>query len=120
MLCDQADETTDHLFAACPFSREVWARLLAPLALQHLAPDGGSSLVDWWLTARQLPPVDLRRAFDSLVLLVAWVIWKERNRRTFDNISMTTTQVIAAVKEELDAYTTAGFRCLALLFAVAT
>ena len=84
--------------------------------LQHLAPGNDSTLADWWLLTRDAVPETIRRAFDSLVLLVAWVIWKERNSRTFSNVAKTTTQVIAVVTEELDAYIGAGYRRLASLF----
>lgn len=30
-LCDQHNETTDHLLCSCVFAREVWARLLLSL-----------------------------------------------------------------------------------------
>jgi hypothetical protein len=73
-LCDQADETTDHLLSSCPFTREVWARLLARVGLQHLVPESTATLADWWLQMRHDIPDSHRRAFDSLVLLVAWVI----------------------------------------------
>jgi hypothetical protein len=45
-LCDQANETTDHLLSSCPFTREVWARLLARVGLQHLAPESTATLAD--------------------------------------------------------------------------
>jgi len=115
-LCDQDGETTDHLLASCPFTREVWARLLASAGHQHLAPGNDSTLADWWLLTRDEVPGTFRRAFDSLVLLVAWIMWKERNNRTFSNVAMTTTQVLAVVTEELDAYIGAGYRCLASFF----
>ena len=38
MLCDQQDETTDHMLASCIFTHEVWHRLLSRVGLQHLAP----------------------------------------------------------------------------------
>lgn len=112
-LCDQADETTDHLLCSCVFTCEIWTRLLAPAGIDHLAPQPTSLFADWWLLARETVPADGRRAFDSLVLATSWIIWKERNRRTFDNIARMTTQVLDAITEELDSYVAAGFRCLA-------
>jgi hypothetical protein len=61
----------------------------------------------------------LRRGFDSLVLLVSWIIWKERNRRTLDRIVKTSMQVLDAIREEADACVAAGFRTLAPLLAAA-
>ena len=60
------------------------------------------------------------RGFDSLVLLISWIIWKERNRRTFDRLVRTTTQVLDIIREEADACVAAGFRALASLLAAVT
>ena len=112
-LCDQQPETADHFLVACVFAREVWQRLLSAIGLDHLLPSGVSRLVGWWQDSRALLPQHLRRGFDSLVVLVSWTLWKERNARTFDNTSCTPTQTVAKVKEELNAWLAAGFRGLA-------
>jgi len=61
-------------------------------------------LADWWLETRNTVLEDIRRALDSIVLLVTWVIWMERNGRSFNNTAKTTTQVVDTVIEELDTY----------------
>ncbi|KAG0512540.1 hypothetical protein BDA96_10G022900 [Sorghum bicolor] len=75
-------------------------------------------LVDWWQESRAFLPQQPRRGFDSLVVLVSWTLWKERNARTFDNISSTPTQTLAKVKEEANAWLAAGFRGLAAFAAL--
>jgi hypothetical protein len=70
------------------------------------------------LSSREALPQALRRSFDSLVLLVSWSLWKERNRRTFDRKSRSTTELLQAILEEVDAWIAAGFRGLALLTAL--
>jgi hypothetical protein len=42
------------------------------------------------------------------------MIWKERNRRTFDAISATADQVARKTKEEAAEWVAAGFRDLAI------
>lgn len=88
-LCDQGDKTTGHLRASCVFTQEIWHRLLARVGFVHLCPNDNSSMVDWWQQALARILETFRRGFDSLVLLVAWEVWKERNRDTFDNIRKT-------------------------------
>ena len=34
-------------------------------------------------------PKELRKGFDSMVLLIGWMLWKERNERTFSNKTRT-------------------------------
>jgi hypothetical protein len=70
---------------------------------QHLRPTVDSSLVDRWPQARRAVPESFRHGFDSLVLLVSWEVWKERNRQTFDKNSKTPAQVLALISEEADS-----------------
>lgn len=48
VICDQHDETTDHLLASCVFVRKVWYRLLSRAGLEYLVPADDSRLADWW------------------------------------------------------------------------
>lgn len=45
-LCDQADETTDHLLSSCPVTREVWSWLLSRVGLQQLSPAPSSTIAE--------------------------------------------------------------------------
>ncbi|XP_066391907.1 uncharacterized protein [Miscanthus floridulus] len=119
IICDQQDETTDHLLASCVFTHEVWHRLLSREGFMHLVPSDDSRLADWWQNTRSSIPKHFRRSFDSLVLLVSWMVWKERNRRTFDKITKTPSQLVALILEEADAWIAACFRCLASRTALA-
>jgi hypothetical protein len=92
------------------FTRELWVRLLSPAGFLHLAPLQDSTLADWWLLACEEVPADGRRAFDLLVLVTSWTVWKERNKRTFDGVARTTSQVVDAITTELDDYVASGYR----------
>ena len=50
--------------------------------------------------------------FDSLVFLVSWHLWEERNSRTFNNISCSTGEVLGAIADEANLWVMAGFRHL--------
>lgn len=100
--------------------RVVWPAVCSPRDLGGLGlPDLrilgglGSRIVEYWLQTRGMVPEHHRRGFDSLVLLVSWEVWKERNRRTFDGHSMTPTQLLGVIRDEGDSWIAAGFRGLA-------
>jgi hypothetical protein len=40
-LCDQAQETLDHLLIGCVFAREFWFKLLSQVNIQNMAPQLG-------------------------------------------------------------------------------
>lgn len=113
VLCDQLDETHDHLLAECVYTREVWLCILSTFALGHLTPTADDTLLEWWLRTRARFHDDLQKAFDTLVLLVSWMLWKERNRRVFDDDPSPATTLLDRVKEEADSWIAAGFRSLA-------
>jgi hypothetical protein len=92
--------------------------MLAKAGLQHLGPNDESTLADWWQQTRTTVLGIFRHGFDSTMLLVSWGIWKERNRRTFDNSAKTPAQVLALICEEADSWISAGFRSLASLVAI--
>jgi nicotinamide riboside kinase len=64
--------------------------------------------------------VNLRRSFDLVLLLVSWVLWKERNARVFDNRRCSAQQAMRALLEEADDWISAGFVAIAEFLIVAS
>ena len=83
-LCGVGTEEIDHLLLACPYSVEVWSLALRLPGLDDLLLLDMASFWVWWTTSRKRVAKTARRGFDSMVLLVGWELWKERNSRTFD------------------------------------
>jgi hypothetical protein len=52
--------------------------------------------------------------FDSMVL-VAWLLWKERNDRVFNNSTRQAAQLAAWIREEGRQWVLAGYSCLSCL-----
>jgi hypothetical protein len=115
VLCSQEPETADHLIIGCAFTRELWFGLLDPLGLTALLPTASEDVAPWWLRQRlQLDGV-ARPAFDSMLLLVSWIIWKERNSRTFTGVSTGVQQLRQKIVREADDWVKAGFKTLSPL-----
>jgi hypothetical protein len=72
------------MLLGCVYSRKVWARMLQSLGWGHVLPVADSSLGSWWVREGKRIAKPRRRAFDSLVLLVARKLWLERNGRVFN------------------------------------
>ena len=73
-------------------------------------------LAEWWYGARKRIPKDDRKYFDSLVVLVCWLLWKERNR-TFDCRVQTIDDLLSRVAEEIMSWYQAGYKQLELAVA---
>jgi hypothetical protein len=69
------------------------------------------SVKEWWkeVIHRRGPQ---RKALSSLVMLVSWEIWKERNDRIVRNHSITTDMLVNKIKDEAHMWCFAGAKAL--------
>ena len=112
-LCDQADETIQHLLTSCVFAREFWFRVLSPLGLQHGVPSlNEQNFAEWWRKASKRTPKDKRKGFNSLVVMCAWLIWKHRNACVFEGASPNMNDLLRAFSDEHHLWCLAGARKL--------
>ncbi|KAF7014167.1 hypothetical protein CFC21_028187 [Triticum aestivum] len=66
------------------------------------------ALQEWWPDARRRLSKLARKGFDSIVLLIVWSLWIERNARTFDNSLGTAAHVCTGIVAEADLWSKAG------------
>jgi hypothetical protein len=119
MLCNQEVESISHLLVGCSFSRQVWYNFLHRIGCSYVTPCPSSVLADWWMAAQKRFAKLERHCFDSLVVLIFWIIWNERNRRIFYRKARLVEDINALVIEDVGAWFQAGFKtltpCLQLL-----
>ena len=107
-----------HLFAQCRYTRRLWTELGAsvPTATANMASwDTCKSTAQWWKVASastELSPKTMR----SLLLLICWEIWNERNGRIFRHKESSVLTMLAKIKEEARAWRLAGAKCLSDLW----
>lgn len=112
-LCAQESESISHLLLNCSFARQIGYLVLQRLRWHSLTPNGRCfDLATWWTSSRKkLTKVD-RKAFDTLVILTSWMIWNERNRRTFDSRVKTVHELWTCILDEAVAWDSAGFKLI--------
>ena len=59
---------------------------------------------------------DSRAVFDSVLLLVTWCVWKERNNRTFNRVAASLQAMLRAVLRETEDWIAAGISSLNAAF----
>jgi len=119
VLCRATQETEIHLFADCRFVRRIWAAVNTwagfegprPLDEQHFL-----SLEDWWSRLARVPSNDAK-GLRSLIMLVVWEIWLERNARIFKHKETPRPLVISRIKDQANSWKAAGAKHLAALLA---
>ena len=59
-------------------------------------------IMSWWDKAVTVVPLTERRRFNGMVIYTFWNLWKERNRRIFNNNSESVMQVAARIKDDIE------------------
>lgn len=118
-LYDQEEEDIDHLLVTCVFARETWFRAFQRAGLQHVAPDvSKANLATWWRRAHRRVNRESKKGFNSLVMLVAWALWKHRNRCVFDKRPPRMQDIQREIIEEATLWGMAGAKRLKELLGV--
>ncbi|GJN24497.1 hypothetical protein PR202_gb12240 [Eleusine coracana subsp. coracana] len=63
---------------------------------------------EWWRTAKMLVPKEQHADFNSLVMLVAWWLWKHQNDCVFEGSSPSTQWIIQGIIDDAKMWCMAG------------
>ncbi|XP_062233892.1 uncharacterized protein LOC133931081 [Phragmites australis] len=86
-LCDQAEETIQHLLISCVFARQVWFIVFQKFGLHNLVPQPDTSpLSGWWYRVIKGVDKQSRKDLNTFIILIMWELWKHRNDRIFNNV----------------------------------
>ncbi|WVZ79026.1 hypothetical protein U9M48_026654 [Paspalum notatum var. saurae] len=96
-LCDSEQESIDHILVSCSFVRSIWVVALARCGVSA-PPASDATLLSWWQNVRAAWPTTTRHASGTVVGLVSWCIWKERNKRCFENVKSTLAEVLLSIR----------------------
>lgn len=74
---------------------------LAAVGLQQLAPmPQDVELHRWWRTAGKRQPRELRKGFNTMVILVLWSLWTQRNRCVFNGAAPSASTICREIAEQ--------------------
>jgi hypothetical protein len=89
------------------------------LGCQHLLPSDWTAsdfVLQWWTNLTVAPDIN-RHDTRSLVLLVLWEIWLERNATIFNRAESSILTIFVKIKSEASSWIVAGAKQLAALTA---
>jgi hypothetical protein len=111
-LCDQEDETIQHLLASCVVARQVWFSLFSTLNLSTWAPrQQDNNFTEWWRKVSRKINKEKRKGLNSLIL-GAWSIWKHQNDRIFKAESPSVSLILSKFRDEHSLWCLAGAKNL--------
>jgi len=111
-------ETTEHLFCDCYVTREIWGEVAIWIQAPSLLPENwsNSSTTDEWFTELIATEDASRRpGLQSIVVLVIWEVWRERNNRVFRREAKTVSHIVATIQDEARTWRMAGNRDLDMM-----
>jgi hypothetical protein len=88
-LCAQENESISHLLLVC--------KCFAP-----------NPMMGWWTVSRKRLDKRRHRGFDSLVVLVWWFLWKERNNCIFNGAMQQAATLASWIREEASRWVFVG------------
>jgi hypothetical protein len=115
-LCDQEEETINHLLSSCVFAREFWFILLQRVGLRAFAPQVSEiSFQEWWCRALSSVSTPYRKGINSLIILGAWTLWRHCNDYVFNGVAPRLDMALAMAGEQLVSWNMAGAKGLAMI-----
>ena len=84
-LCLSAEETVDHLLLNCSFTQAIWTSTMDCFGCNWVFPRSILELFDAWKFGFQSKRG--RLLWRSSFVANIWAVWKERNRRCFEDCS---------------------------------
>lgn len=68
-------------------------------------------MLSWWCVARKSVHKTDWKTFDAGVILVVWLIWKERNAWVFDGKATSAMHLCVTIADEWEAWKATGLLC---------
>ena len=106
-------ETAFHLVAECSYSKQVWT-FVSAWATCPLSPTNWTANQDLqaWFTQLTIDSNQQMKGLQTLVLLVIWSLWMERNKRIFQQEELTTNVFISLLRDNVRTWIFAGAKHL--------
>ncbi|KAM6589517.1 hypothetical protein CsatA_012122 [Cannabis sativa] len=98
VFCNDASETTYHLFIECPFSVSCWNRSAVSLSASI-----STSFFDWFAEKWSRHDGD----YIAEILMVSWSIWKARNNLIWNNRVSSAADVVSIAHQSLGQWLSA-------------
>ncbi|PWA39255.1 reverse transcriptase domain, Reverse transcriptase zinc-binding domain protein [Artemisia annua] len=95
-LCEDQEESVDHLFSACTIANGVWSGIARWLKLQPFFFFSVADIVQEFKSSSWSP--SKRLIIKGIMIIACWRIWKARNEKIFKNERRNVTEIIVDIK----------------------
>jgi hypothetical protein len=104
-LCGLEPEMPQHLCKDCNFTRETWAIVRNWCDITHIqSVNQSGSIYSYWRKCRATFDKSKKKVFNGIIIYFWWNIWKEHNRRTFQQKAKCPVEVATLCKDDIAQY----------------
>jgi hypothetical protein len=100
-LCEQEEETQNHLLNLCPYSSCIWDQSASIMRTSDRNRIGLKETIEGWRSSTFHSPI-LNRIWQLLPGFILWKIWKERNRRIFNSVTRNWQEVWTTIHTNIN------------------
>ena len=97
-MCHRNKETVDHLLLHCPVAHSLWVYMYQIFGIQWVMPGSVESLVYCWSYWLGKFNLDIWNMIPGCLM---WIVWKERNRCSFEDTEKSLVQLQALCQKTL-------------------
>ena len=97
-MCCCSEKSMDHLLIHCPVAYSLWVQMLQAFGIQRVMPGSVESLVSCW--SNRLGKY-ASGVWNMVLGCLMWVVWLERNQRSFEVLERTLDQLQALSQNTL-------------------
>uniref|UniRef100_A0ACD5XM55 Uncharacterized protein n=1 Tax=Avena sativa TaxID=4498 RepID=A0ACD5XM55_AVESA len=97
-----------HILTGCPFSQTIWHEVLSWIRSTAGPPVDEGPFADWWGLVVQSTPRPMCKGTSSVIMLMAWWIWKQRNAIVFNNENPSVPSLVDTIRAEARSWAEAG------------
>lgn len=105
----------DHLLVVCAVTAQIWVQFWSTIGLRWFITVGQVTFEDYWTAVRGALQRKQKRSLDSCIILVAWMIWKERNSIAFRREITSVDLLLVRICDEFSHWHIVGVLCLEAL-----
>lgn len=112
-------ETSTHLFSTCPLTQQIWELASRWIGCSALKPENwpaSFTTSSLWREIINSTEEKHKKGIKSILLLITWEIWLERNGCIFRRKINPAKDIVGAIRRTLDQWRLAGAKCFASLF----
>ena len=96
-MCHCNEETVNHLLLHCPVAHSLWVYMFQIFRIQWVMPGSMESLVYCWSFGWE----NLIHIWNMVPSWLMWIVWMERNRRSFEDTEKSLVQLQALCQKTL-------------------